>query len=545
MEINEIKAGELTEIVLRPLEDGVFDGHLHPGKAVKLFWRSDWEQAILSVDDENWEVWGDSASQHDLLLEIVSKDLPRVCWIDAVLPNTSTVKKIILSVRSFSAKYILAKEEEINFLVSDHLFDSLLKRFIKQNKANQDVLDWLVENTIIQNNGDTAVLISAGTETRFDDLRNSNFRVYGRRIALDVEKRENGYWIRRVVNYRGSTRQQVYLQIFGQFRYIDVSAAKQYEQSGITELDHIVSQNAGSYLKIWNQYNRLERAIIIEKARDFGWFRYELQAQTPIGWRLKIINEHQNRLEQLDLYEELTLEVAEKLPDEFNIDFSIDDTEEDNPGLIRESIIGVGVRCTGIDLEQGTVDIQPIITDEFIKPPSRGYLFISISGDRVRLNRRSDAWQRIRQSNNPIPGLGLLLENSDRFVPRGYLAKKVKSKDLRRHFGGTPTQKQALAIETALNTPDIALIQGPPGTGKTRVITTISNYLSSVSGTQGFLPGQILLTSYQHDAVENLAIRSNVFDLPIPKIGSRRTHTETFDPIRAWNSRLLEELKDK
>lgn len=32
---------------------------------------------------------------------------------------------------------------------------------------------------------------------------------------------------------------------------------------------------------------------------------------------------------------------------------------------------------------------------------------------------------------------------------------------------------QRIALETAINTPDIALIQGPPGTGKTTVIKAI------------------------------------------------------------------------
>ena len=36
-----------------------------------------------------------------------------------------------------------------------------------------------------------------------------------------------------------------------------------------------------------------------------------------------------------------------------------------------------------------------------------------------------------------------------------------------------PNDRQRLALEVALNTPDIALVQGPPGTGKTRVIAAL------------------------------------------------------------------------
>ena len=41
--------------------------------------------------------------------------------------------------------------------------------------------------------------------------------------------------------------------------------------------------------------------------------------------------------------------------------------------------------------------------------------------------------------------------------------------------GGKPTEKQALALDAALNTPDIAIIIGPPGTGKTQVIAALQN----------------------------------------------------------------------
>lgn len=70
----------------------------------------------------------------------------------------------------------------------------------------------------------------------------------------------------------------------------------------------------------------------------------------------------------------------------------------------------------------------------------------------------------------------------------------------------------------ALETPDIALVIGPPGTGKTQVIAALTKRLAEIVG-QTNSQHQILITSFQHDAVENALDRSQVYDLPSVKIG--------------------------
>lgn len=55
------------------------------------------------------------------------------------------------------------------------------------------------------------------------------------------------------------------------------------------------------------------------------------------------------------------------------------------------------------------------------------------------------------------------------------------------------------AIDTAINTPDIAIIQGPPGTGKTTVIRAIVRRIVELWDSKA----KILITSTQHDAVDN------------------------------------------
>jgi ABC-type dipeptide/oligopeptide/nickel transport system ATPase component len=89
-----------------------------------------------------------------------------------------------------------------------------------------------------------------------------------------------------------------------------------------------------------------------------------------------------------------------------------------------------------------------------------------------------------------------------------------------------PTKTQEKAIKLALNTPDIMIIQGPPGTGKTTVITAIIERLNQELDKSKSIQGDILVSGYQHDAVENLLNRLSVNDLPAIKFGQRSGEKE-------------------
>ena len=93
-------------------------------------------------------------------------------------------------------------------------------------------------------------------------------------------------------------------------------------------------------------------------------------------------------------------------------------------------------------------------------------------------------------------------------------------------FKNPPTETQKNAIDIALNTPDIAIIQGPPGTGKTTVITAIIERLNEISNKKTVNNGQVLITSFQHDAVRNVIERLSVNSLPTVKFGHQERDGE-------------------
>jgi hypothetical protein len=109
---------------------------------------------------------------------------------------------------------------------------------------------------------------------------------------------------------------------------------------------------------------------------------------------------------------------------------------------------------------------------------------------------------------------------------------------------------QEKAIEVALNTPDIALIQGPPGTGKTTVIAAILERLNEMADKRGAsVKGQVLLTGFQHDAVENMIERLSLNSIPVPKFGKRSGANEddfsVFERnLNDWCAKLATEIRE-
>ena len=141
-----------------------------------------------------------------------------------------------------------------------------------------------------------------------------------------------------------------------------------------------------------------------------------------------------------------------------------------------------------------------------------------------------------------MPQLGLLIEG--KVVPeRRRRQEKPLSSAARSAFGGEPTGRQVEALRVALNTPDIAMIQGPPGTGKTRTIAALQARLSEIADDTEGISGRYLLSSYQHDAVENVASATQVFGLPAIKIGRKRGQQDEADGFERWRQDRVEAVR--
>lgn len=188
-----------------------------------------------------------------------------------------------------------------------------------------------------------------------------------------------------------------------------------------------------------------------------------------------------------------------------------------------------------IVLFEGKKDKHPPLSKK-----GEAFLFLSIHGTLAQRQRQMVALDLIRSQKNPMPSLHYLLQGLAVPVRKTKNIKALSSK-IKMLFdpkckGKKPTQTQIDAIELGLNTSDIAIIIGPPGTGKTQVITALQQRIAEENGDQP-IQHQVLLSSYQHDAVDNVVARSNVLGLPAIRIGGKSNGTqENINPVHKWSS---------
>lgn len=190
-----------------------------------------------------------------------------------------------------------------------------------------------------------------------------------------------------------------------------------------------------------------------------------------------------------------------------------------------------------------SLSLRPPPEQDDREPPGSGFVFVGLGGDEVRIRRRTDAWQQIRDCVNPMPVLGVMIEGQSVRERHGRRLNPV-TKAVRDVFPN-PNDRQSLALDIALNTTDIALVQGPPGTGKTRVIAALQARLAEKdeSNDPNGLSGNTLLTSFQHDAVENAATATRVLGLPAVKVGYRRGSDEERDGVNPWSTETAQAVR--
>lgn len=543
MNINDLASGEVSTIEVAPSAAAEFDVAVESRAEATLQFSDITGDAMLRVGAAAWSVVGSDKRASEALQRLRDRNLPRVAWVASVRPQGKKSEAVLLQVHEFPARYDWPDQVDIG--VDDKLVEQVrqkLGRIISAGEATQ----WLRDRFLLPATDGTARVFLSGSPTPETDQRGA-FRLHGRGYAVDVAKeRDDKLLATRIVEAkRGRTpdeRRPVVL-VLGRVRFCDATIAGAFRGTARTQLDQLV-EHAGSYLNIWREYNKLERESVLRRARTLGWLRYsKRQLQGDGRWRFVVEDAKQlaTALEVLRNAEDVDLEAAPNPPPE--LQQATDEPEtvaEASPRALRSRIF-VGA-FSGAEPQRRTIDLQPPIDSDDREPPDSGVLFLSVSGDRKRLERREQAQSLIASAECPMPQLGLLLEGSA--VPeRRRRTEDALSMAAREVFGGEPTARQVEALRVALNTPDIALIQGPPGTGKTKTIAALEARLAELS--EDDLAGQTLLTSYQHDAVENAASRTLVFGLPAIKVGRKRGTTDQSDGFDRWRRERADAVRAK
>lgn len=538
MKAADVQVGRVTALEL--LIDDAANADFVPGVGTEaqLVFPDTASDTLLHVGERVCRVEPADAFSRKTLARMRDTNQPRIAWIMRATSSADTPLQLALEVREFPASHTFV--ESMDFGVDDVIVKSA-KAQQKRLQNVSDVFAFLQERFLLPPLGTSEmqrILLSASPTRDVNQQR--AFRLHGHGMAMDLVRRDDEcLHVVRLVNARRPMQNEERRPIFlvsAHVRFCDKTVAGQFQGAARTELDRIVEKSQ-HYLSVWNEYNRLEKESILRRARAFGWIHYhECRQQSDGRWRFLLQNTDslEHALFALRDADGMDLEAAETPPD------YLLGKSWDTSGNERHERAFVGQAKA--NLSRKTVDIVPLYGEISPEPPKQGVLFISLSGDRKRLERREDAHSLIASGECEMPQLRLLIEGG--VVPvRRFQNHKPLSAAARAVFGGTPTDTQIKALKIALETPDIALIQGPPGTGKTRVIAALQIRLAEIAEERAEMAGQTLLTSYQHDAVEHAANQTIVFDLPAIKVGKKCGQTTDGDGYEDWRQTRIDKLR--
>jgi len=313
-----------------------------------------------------------------------------------------------------------------------------------------------------------------------------------------------------------------------------------------------LTQESGSYLKEWDEYGLIEGELFLKKAKAIGVIKHNgCPEPSQSGKTVKFfINEPPPK--ELELSD--TIELTDRIPLYVNnpdmswSDYSsiIENSFKENPEEKQKSLESGNASVKVVSISNKSIEL------ELDTIPRMPYLIWSTKGEQAQIERRMKARAAILAGRSANPELGLLIEENG--IPSG-TRRVTKLKPLtffveKKIFKHAPTDRQVEAIDIALNTPDIALIQGPPGTGKTTVVTAILERLNEEYDKTKSIRGQILVSGFQHDAVENIVARLSVNALPAVKFGRRSGDSEftkdaVTEKINKWCSNVAENIRNK
>ena len=452
------------------------------------------------------------------------------------------------------------------FLTAGPAIDDTLKEKLK-NKSEEivEAEDGNVSEVEVEAEPDT-VLGDAMQTSKQEPTRKNSFCVSGDGIRFVVTETplpdgKSIFIATRLTKSRNESDRALRLAK-GKLRFVDWTQAGQVQILAKAQMTAL-TKDEGSYLKKWDEFGDIEGELLLKNARDFGALQYSDMAQKRDGTvSVRISQAHDSALSALAAGSVSEVEVVDKLPDYLeneNLTFNEfvgviekeegeGDEDEKSQGNKKRRKELKSFNVTNFEGESKTLTLKTEIL-----PMESGTLILSLAGEIAQIKRRVAARRAILEGRAANPQLGLLIEEKGQ-IAQTRPPQKIEPLNAfvrNKVFRNPPTDMQEKAIKTALETPDIALIQGPPGTGKTTVIAAILERLNGMARKRGVsTKGQVLLTGFQHDAVENMIERLSLNGIPVPKFGKRSgAEDDDFSAfeknLEEWCHKLAAELRER
>ncbi len=410
--------------------------------------------------------------------------------------------------------------DELEICIDDKVAEFLARRNEIPNADAGQAVDWCRDEFLSDSGGIPRLFVA-----RHGNDATGTYQLIGRRYRADTAIDAAGkLLVRRLAPVPSPAPDFVVLT--GSIAFVDYSVAiRLLGAAQQAALEQATASNRG-YLDLWRRYAEKEWEVCVNDAAKIGSIRFHgtRERDDGPGYVFKTdpaqLQEFRQRWNGVATSDDTQLAVDDEAPTW--------DPADPN------SYASIGYRGGGF---AGSVvrfldDGIEIKSNYDTAPPERGYLFVSLSGERKMQKRREEAYLGI-ESRARLPQLRWLLEELPVDVASHQRFTPVITPAVRRIFREEPTQRQRDAIDVALHTPDIALIIGPPGTGKTQVIAAIERRLAEDSSATR--DHRVLICSIQHDAVDNALERTQAFGLPPLRVGGKENaRNEGGDAVIQW-----------
>lgn len=346
-----------------------------------------------------------------------------------------------------------------------------------------------------------------------------NKTLHGLTFAADLSIVDQKY-----ILYKSRKKQIGSIEDFCRYRlmrYPSIEFVEESNAKAVMERIEEKTTQGQALLSIWNEYSNKEVEKAVQLQGLFGEIRYS---------ESKDIKDHVRRL-KLDLTEEQFTAFKEHENDFKNASFEKFELAGSRGNDTYKIIL--------VNTKYNIVFVN--VNDENDTLKCAGSLALSVKGDYYVRKRREIAYKQLEGARiSPfLRNLLFAIEDSANdmidLYNEGYkkaLTDRTRA-FLRKRFGISDlTENQKMAIEIALNTPDIAIIQGPPGTGKSTVIAAICDRLFEEAEKAGRKKKDsnksdysklILASAFQNDTVEHIASKIEDKGLPTVKIGKDAT----------------------
>ncbi|EJK2101633.1 AAA family ATPase [Vibrio cholerae] len=561
MRLKDINAEITFELWMKPELSGET-----PNKGVGYIAPNNTGQAYrLRIDGQQWSVQlRDPSAGKDLNFHL-KRGCAHLAEVMQVAKDGSALVKIIF----FNGEIVEMGDVEIGI---DERIESTAKRNGIRFNGAEELGSVLNDKCKISVGGEDFFLLMSGPSAKADfeadipedeDSPDSQavvqekyreFSIYGERVRIPVERRnvdksKDIYFATKAV-FKDNQKSEGSLRLArGAVLFSDYTKTGRIRALAAGAMSQLTKET-GSYLKQWDEYGAIEGEMLLARAKAVGRIDYHGTEQTTKGVKFFVssIPDQLTEGDEIEITSEeplylknpdLTWEAYSKaLEEEFATKKDQKKNDAEMPASVYASILKISK--TSIELDLPSV------------PSGHMFLILSINGDKIQIERRMRARSAILEGRCANPLLGLLIEEGGTLpdIQRVTKLKPLTSFVKEKIFKHPPTDRQVEAIDVALNTPDIALIQGPPGTGKTTVVTAILERLNEEYDKTKSIRGQILVSGFQHDAVENIVARLSVNALPAVKFGRRSGDSEftedaVTEKINKWCSSVAENIRNK